>query len=121
MNADVKKALETDQTVDITTVGRKSGKPHRIEIWFHNIEDKIYITGSPGTRDWYANLFENPEFTFHLKQSVRRDLSAKARPITKNKERHEVFSKLIKQMSYFGDNTKVLVDASPLVEVTFID
>ncbi|MEZ4571138.1 MAG: nitroreductase/quinone reductase family protein [Thermomicrobiales bacterium] len=70
MQEDVKKALSSDRVIDITTIGRKSGDPSRKEIWFHNVEGDIYITGTPGARDWYANLIENPDFTFHLKEST---------------------------------------------------
>ena len=70
MDESIKQALERDRTIDITTTGRKTGQPRRTEIWFHNVEGRLYITGTPGRRDWYANLLAHPEFTFHLKQSV---------------------------------------------------
>lgn len=40
--------LARDRTVDTTTMGRKSGKPRRIEIWIHNLDGRLYLTGSPG-------------------------------------------------------------------------
>ena len=49
-------ALDRDLTIDITTVGRNSGSPRKIEIWFHRAGDRYYITGQPGKRNWYANL-----------------------------------------------------------------
>ena len=74
MDEAVQQALERDRTIDITTTGRNTGQPRRKEIWFHNIEGRLYITGTPGSRDWYANLVANPQFTFHLKQSAQADL-----------------------------------------------
>lgn len=62
MNDDIKRALETDMTIDITTTGRKSGQPRITEIWFHNIEGRLFITGLPGKKDWFANLVSNPQF-----------------------------------------------------------
>src|SRR5882762_9742504 len=59
----IKHALANDQVIDITTIGRQSGQPRRLEIWFHNIDGRLYITGLPGTRDWYANLVAHPAFT----------------------------------------------------------
>ena len=70
----IEQALERDLTIDITTVGRKTGAPRRKEIWFHNLAGRLFITGLPGRRDWYANLVANPNFTFHLKESVQADL-----------------------------------------------
>jgi len=78
MDERVRRALANDRTLDITTTGRNSGLPRRIETWFYRVDDQIYLTGSPGRRDWYANLLANPEFTFHLKQSVAADLPARA-------------------------------------------
>ena len=119
MDAKIKQALKTEKTIDITTIGRKTGLERRIEIWFHNIEGKIYITGTPsGKRDWYQNMIANPNFTFHLKQSVVADLNAKAYPITDEGERRGWFS------SYLADSDRDVeawIKDSPLVEVMFLE
>ena len=82
---EVREALAIDRsasveqrTIDITTTGRKSGKPRRIEIWFYRFEESIYLSGMPGprTRDWLANLMADPHFIFHLKHGVVADLPA---------------------------------------------
>ena len=82
MDDKIKQALATDQTIDITTTGRASGQPRRIEIWFHYIDEQVYITGTPGKRDWYANMVAHPDMTFHLKESIQADIPATATPIT---------------------------------------
>ena len=56
MDAVAQEALASDQTIDITTIGRRSGAPRRIETWFHRVNGRVYLTGTPGRRDWYANL-----------------------------------------------------------------
>ena len=56
MDDDVRTALAKDLTIDLTTTGRHSGRPRRIEIWMLKVGDRIVITGTPGPRDWYANL-----------------------------------------------------------------
>src|SRR6185503_17815302 len=63
MESRVRRALETERTIDITTTGRTSGRPRRIEMWFHNLDGRLYLTGTPGSRDWYANLLRHPAFT----------------------------------------------------------
>ncbi|MEM7119343.1 MAG: nitroreductase/quinone reductase family protein [Chloroflexota bacterium] len=120
MNEQVKAALDRDDTIDITTIGRKSGQPRRIEIWFRRVADRTYITGTPGTRDWYANMVANPNFTFHLKQSHQADLPATARPILDASERRRIMSD--PTMSWYHANSESLdamVANSPLVEVIF--
>lgn len=119
MDEAIEKALKTDQLVDITTHGRKSGKPHRIEIGFHYFEPQIYISGLPGTRDWYANLLANPEFTFHIKQSTMVDLPARAVPITEESTKRELLKPIVKKWRR-EDKLEVFVTRSPLIEV-FLD
>jgi deazaflavin-dependent oxidoreductase (nitroreductase family) len=112
----IAQALKRDLTIDITTMGRKSGSPRRTEIWFHNLAGRLFITGLPGRRDWYANLVANPNFTFHLKESVQADLPATARPITAEAERREIIARIHKKLS--GDrDLEAWVRDSPLVEV----
>lgn len=94
LDESIKKALKTDMTVDITTTGRKSGQPSRIEIWAHYLDELVIITGTPGTRDWYANLLANPRMTLHLKGDVSADLPAVARPVTDEKERRAILTKI---------------------------
>ena len=85
--SDAATALANDLVIDITTTGAKTGEPRRLEIWFHRIGGKYYITGSPGTRSWYANLLEHPQFTIHFKETAQADLAAIARPVTDEEEK----------------------------------
>ena len=118
MTDDIAAALETDRTIDITTTGRNTGQPRRLEMWFHNVDGRIFITGTPGPRSWYANLLANPGFIFHLKESVRADLDATARAITEADERRGVFEVLLNRLGYTDRMDRWVAD-SPLVEVTF--
>lgn len=118
MNQLIQEQLQQGGTIDITTTGRKSGKPHRIEIGFQNINGTVYISGLPGKRDWYANLVANPEFTFHLKQPVNADLRAHARPITDPDERREILAPFTANWNYAND-LETWLEKSPLVAVSF--
>lgn len=114
----VRRALESDRTIDITTTGRQSGQPRRIEIWFHNLGGRIYISGLPGRRNWYANLAANPEFVFHLKETARVDLPARARLVTDLTERRRVLRELLTGIGREDDFESWLA-ASPIIEVEF--
>jgi deazaflavin-dependent oxidoreductase (nitroreductase family) len=115
----VKRALERDRTIDITTRGRKTGGLRRTEIWFHNVDGQLYITGTPGSRDWYANLLRHPEFTFHLKQSVRADLPARATPILDKRRRRVIIAAIHQKLSGYR-NLEAWIDGSPLVAVDIL-
>ena len=116
MDERIQQGLEQDRTIDITTKGRKSGQDQRTEIWFHNLEGKYYITGTPGTRDWYANMVADAQMTFHLKQSVQADIPARARPITDDDERRQVFLGVFDKLEGHR-NLDEWMSSSPLVEV----
>lgn len=119
MNDAVKQALAADTTIDITTTGKRSGQSRKTEIWFMYIEDRVFITGTPGRRDWYANLVANPAFTFHLKESAKIDLPARATPVTDPEERRRVMSAPETEW-YRGQATMdQLIAGSPMVEVHF--
>jgi deazaflavin-dependent oxidoreductase (nitroreductase family) len=104
--------------MDITTIGRKSGIPRRIELVFHNIDGRVIVSGSPGRRDWYANLLANPSFTFHLTGPIQADLPAVARPITEPVERRQVMERVAANWGV-TDRLELFLRRSPLIEVTF--
>ncbi len=112
----VARALDRGGLIDITTHGRQTGQPRRIELAFHNFEDRIYITGRPGRRGWYANLVADPHFVFHLKRGLVADLPATARPVTEVDERRRVLGAVAGDWGY---DLGLMVSSAPLVEVTF--
>ena len=113
----IRRVLRHGHTIDITTIGRHSGEPRRIEIVFFNFDGRLYISGMPSqrTRGWLHNLRANPGFTFHLKQLLKADLPASAREITDPAERHEVLTKVAK---VWRRDVESMERFSPLVEVT---
>ena len=120
MDDRTRRALSRGHTIDITTTGRKTGKPRRIEIVFHNFGDRIYISGMPGRRrSWLANLEAHPEFTFHLKGAVSADLPARARIITNPAERRAVLAQVAN--AWRRDDLDVMMESSPLIEVEILD
>jgi len=113
----ISRALSRGHTIDITTTGRQSGQPRRIELVFHNIDGHVVISGLPGRRDWYANLVANPRLTFHLKGAVKADLPAIARPIVEPAERQAVMRRVAQ--NWGRTDLDRMLQHSPLIEVTF--
>jgi deazaflavin-dependent oxidoreductase (nitroreductase family) len=55
------------QYLYLTTVGRKSGKPHQIEIWFVKNADCYYMVGEdPANSDWIKNIRHNSAVIFSI-------------------------------------------------------
>ncbi len=118
MDDSVRRALAHGHVIDITTTGRVTGRPRRIEIVFHNVENRIYITGVPradGVRAWIRNLEADPHLTFHLKATVRADLPARARIVTDEVERRAVLEKVAR---LWRRDLELMVAHSPLIEVS---
>jgi deazaflavin-dependent oxidoreductase (nitroreductase family) len=119
MDERIRHALERDRNIDITTRGRKTGQLHRTELWFYHIDGYIYITGAPGRRDWYANLLAHPEFTFHLKQSTKADLPARATPILDRARRRAIIASIDQKLGGSRD-LDAWVAGGPLVAVELL-
>ncbi len=115
----IEAALERGHTIDITTRGRRSGEPRRLEIVFHNIDGRIYISGTPYPRKrrWLLNLEADPHLTFHLKGRTRADLPAVARIIDDEAERRSILPHIARVWN--RNDLDRMVRYSPLIEVTF--
>lgn len=115
--AAIQSALQNDLTIDIVTTGARTGKPRTTEIWFCMPGDMIIITGTPGPRDWYANLLANAQFVFRLKESLHAEVAAVATPILDPLRRRAIFTH--QATVWYRDRAGVdaLVAGSPLVAV----
>jgi deazaflavin-dependent oxidoreductase (nitroreductase family) len=56
-----------EQYCYLTTIGRATGHPHRIEIWFAIDQDRLYMLSGGGDRsDWVKNLRREPAVTVEI-------------------------------------------------------
>ncbi|HEY2268000.1 MAG TPA: nitroreductase/quinone reductase family protein [Streptosporangiaceae bacterium] len=114
MNAAVNSTLSKNHTVSITTTGRKTGQPRTIEIWFHRVDGRYYLSGLPGKRGWLANLLADPGFVIHFTESAGIGARARALPVTDPADRRRILT-AIGRSSRLGD-VDTLIAGSPLVE-----
>jgi deazaflavin-dependent oxidoreductase (nitroreductase family) len=115
----VRVELADDPTVDITTTGRRSGLPRRIEIWMLDVDGRFYITGTPGRRDWMANLSADPNLVVHLKRHAHVDLDARATPVDDPTIRRAVLEHLTAAWYRTQEPLDALVATAPMVDVVF--
>lgn len=55
----------------LTTFGRRTGNPHRIEIWFAVHDGRIYLmSGGRDASDWVKNLQANPRVQLEIADEV---------------------------------------------------
>ena len=107
--------LARHRTVDLSTVGRRSGGLKRIEIWWFGFEDRLIITGTPGPRDWLANLRVDPHLIIHTPEG---DFPGEAAEITDKEFRRRFFEN--RHTRWYKDQAglEALVEKAPMVEVT---
>ena len=110
--------LAAHQTIHITTTGRRSGLPRRVEIWWFRVDGRFIITGTPGRRDWVANLRADPRLTLHV---AGRDLEATATFVEDPEFRRIVFTR--PQTSWYSSQAELdnLVATALMVEVHLAD
>lgn len=135
MKRDIRAALDIapeapsgDRTIDITTYGAASGKPRRIEIWFHHVDGRWFLSGSPGRRDWYANLLKDHRLVVHLRRGVQADLTATGLPIIDPNEKRHIVTLILRGLEQMGgwtdasaENIEAWTTGSPLIEIYFDD
>ena len=122
MEQHIADALKQGGVVDITTIGRTTGLPRRIEIYFHHFDGEYFITGRPGRRrDWLANMVANPDFTLHLKRDVSADLPATAVEISDPEERARILFRILTESwdstpEQAKTDLPTWVEAAPLIQ-----
>lgn len=123
MNELIAKSLARGHTIDITTTGRKTGAARRIEIVFHNIGGRLFITGQPRAdrkRAWILNLEADPHLTFHLKGAAQADLPATARVVTDHAERRSIAEWVVAN-AWSNQDVDAMTAYAPMIEVTVQD
>jgi deazaflavin-dependent oxidoreductase (nitroreductase family) len=118
MDDRLRQALAGHQTFDISTTGRRSGQRRRIEIWYFLVDDELYITGTPGRRDWIANLKADPRMTVHVTAGDPVEADGIGEVLVDPAERRRIMERIIELEPWYADQGHALdewVDASPLV------
>ena len=76
--------LADEQYCYLTTRGRVSGRPHRIEIWFAIEGATLYMLSGGGERsDWVKNLRRDPAVTVEIRHG---QFAGRARIVTDTAE-----------------------------------
>jgi len=112
-------ALNHSQVIDLTTTGRRTGQPRRIEIFLHADNGQLFITGMPRadrTRDWIYNIEADPHVVMHVKRSVVVDVPATARVVRDPEERRPLIEAAAKRWG--RTDVPEMLRHSPLIVLT---
>jgi deazaflavin-dependent oxidoreductase (nitroreductase family) len=75
--------LSTEDYCYLTTVGRVSGRPHEIEIWFGIQNNTLYLLSGSRKSDWVKNLRKNPAVTVRI---AKHTFAGRARIVNNGEE-----------------------------------
>jgi deazaflavin-dependent oxidoreductase (nitroreductase family) len=104
-------------TCEVSTIGRRSGRARRIEIWYVIVNGRIVLTGTPGPRSWLANIRKHPEAILHLRDPAR-DLAVLAREVTDHAQRRQIAEEAGRLQPWYADQPYSIDDwvtGSPMV------
>ena len=60
-------SLNRESLLELTVVGRKTGTPRTVKIWFVATQDKIYVSSGRGSNSqWVKNLKQTPTVTCQI-------------------------------------------------------
>ncbi len=120
MHAD---GLPLTGTCDLSTIGRRSGRPRRVEIWYVLVDGRVVVTGTPGARHWLANLRDHPDAVLHLRDPDR-DVAVTAREVTGREARRRVAEAGWRLQPWYAEQPYSVDDwvaDSPMVVLTPMD
>lgn len=85
----------------LTTTGRRSGKPHAIEIWFGREGDTLYLLSGGGDQaDWVRNGVAHPDVTVRIGETEH---PARFRLVADREE--DALARRLLLEKYFGGGT----------------
>jgi deazaflavin-dependent oxidoreductase (nitroreductase family) len=59
--------LGAEEYAYLTTRGRRTGRPHTVELWFAPVGTSVWMIAGGGTSsDWVANLLADPAVTVRI-------------------------------------------------------
>lgn len=113
-----RRSLSAVRTIELTTYGRRSGQPSRIEIWWFTFEDRFIVSGTPGRRDWLANIGADSRVVVHANGS---SFSGNAVAVTDQQMRRRFFRSDVTEVRWYTSQAELetLVAQAPMIEITF--
>ena len=59
--------IEKNKYIYLTTRGRKTGRPHTVELWFTMVSgENIYLSHEGALTDWMKNILKDNQISFRI-------------------------------------------------------
>lgn len=66
MSRDDLARVASRKLIHLTTKGRKTRKPHMVELWFAVHDGKVYLSHEGEETDWMKNIRKNSQVSFEI-------------------------------------------------------
>jgi deazaflavin-dependent oxidoreductase (nitroreductase family) len=114
---EVLETLLKEKLAHLTTVGRKTGKPHRVELWFALGAGRIFLSHEGDYTDWMRNITKNRRVRIQIGT-----LNVEADATILNEGAPKELGKTSLYEKYYGPAPKATVDdwfeLSTIIELT---
>lgn len=112
--------IGNEKYIYLTTRGRKTEKPHTVELWFASAEGKIYLSHEGAHTDWMKNIIKDGHVEFRIG-----DIHFKGRArIVRGGEAFEA-GKHALYLKYYGMASEEVIDdwfsESTVIEISMIE
>jgi deazaflavin-dependent oxidoreductase (nitroreductase family) len=58
--------VRSQKLIHLTTRGRKTGRPHSVELWFAASDGEVFLSHEGEETDWMKNIKQNGEVSFEI-------------------------------------------------------
>lgn len=58
--------VRSQKFIHLTTKGRKTGRPHSVELWFAASDGKVFLSHEGKETDWMKNIKQKGEVSFEI-------------------------------------------------------
>jgi len=102
--------LAGEQVLHLTTVGRVTGRPHEIEIWFILCREKFYLFAERGkAAGWVKNIRRSPNVSVRIRE---REMEAVAKVLDYRTDRRlwDEVQAIAKRKYGWGDGMPVEIN-----------
>jgi deazaflavin-dependent oxidoreductase (nitroreductase family) len=114
------KTIRKEKFAYLTTVGRRTGRPHSVEVWFSMVGERVFLSHEGDYTDWMRNLTKNKRIRIQI---GRANLEADA-TIVKEGESKELGKRSLYE-KYYGPAPKATIDdwfeLSTIVELSSLN
>jgi len=92
--------------IHLTTKGRKTGRPHMVELWFAVRDVKVYLSHEGEETDWMKNIRKDSRVSFEI---GRMNFTGRARFLEDRTDEAEI-GKVALYEKYYGKATGEVIE-----------